>query len=129
MKAYTVHLHRSGLDSDNDIVLVVEGFCWGACVLSLIWALWHRMWLVALGLAGVSVVVNALIYILGMDVSTGYFSSVGIAILIGLVANDLRRWNLARLGFVDSGVALGDNQDEALARFLDDAPAVAKEIV
>ena len=129
MKAYTVHLRRSGLDSDNDIVLVMEGFCWGACVFSLIWALWHRMWLVALGLAGISVVVNALIYILGMDVSTGYFSSVGIAILIGLVANDLRRWSLARLGFVDSGVALGDNQDEALARFLDDAPALAKEIV
>ena len=129
MKVYTVHLQRSGLDSDNDIVLVTEGFCWGACVLSLIWALWHRMWWVALGLAGVSVVVNALIYILGMDVSTGYFSSFGVAILLGLVANDLRRWNLARLGFVDSGVALGDNQDEALARFLDDAPALSKEIV
>jgi hypothetical protein len=36
---------------------------------------------------------------------------------------------LALLGFVDSGVALGDNQDDALARFLDDAPALAKEIV
>ena len=129
MRVYTVHLRHRGLNPDNDIVLVSEGFCWGACVLSLIWALWHRMWLVALGLAGISVVVNALIYILGMDVSTGYFSSVGIAILIGLVANDLRRWNLARLGFVDSGVALGDNQDEALARFLDDAPALSKEIV
>ena len=129
MRVYTVHLRHRGLNPDNDIVLVSEGFCWGACVLSLIWALWHRMWLVVLGLVIVSVVLNVMIYMLGMDETTGYFLNVGIAILIGLVANDIRRWSLARLGFVDYGVALGDNQDDALARFLDDAPALAKEIV
>ena len=129
MRVYTVHLRHRGLNPDNDIVLVSEGFCWGACVLSLMWALWHRMWWVALGLAIASVVVNVMIYMLGMDETTGYFLNAGIAILIGLVANDIRRWSLARLGFVDSGVALGDNQDDALARFLDDAPALTKEIV
>ena len=129
MRVYTVHLRHRGLNPDNDIVLVSEGFCWGACVLSLIWALWHRMWLVVLGLVIVSVVLNIMVYMLGMDETTGYFLNAGIAILIGLVANDIRRWSLARLGFVDSGVALGDNQDDALARFLDDAPALAKEIV
>ena len=129
MRVYTVHLRHRGLNPDNDIVLVSEGFCWGACVLSLIWALWHRMWLVVLGLVIVSVVLNIMVYMLGMDETTGYFLNIGIAILIGLVANDIRRWSLARLGFVDSGVALGDNQDDALARFLDDAPALAKEIV
>ena len=129
MRVYTVHLRHRGLNPDNDIVLVSEGFCWGACVLSLIWALWHRMWLVVLGLVIVSVVLNIMVYMLGMDETTGYFLNVGIAILIGLVANDIRRWSLARLGFVDSGVALGDNQDDALARFLDDAPALAKERV
>jgi|TARA_B110000881_G_C18369550_1_gene410485 hypothetical protein len=87
------------------------------------------MWWVVLCLAIVSVVLNVMIYMLGMDETTGYFLNVGIAILIGLVANDIRRWSLALLGFVDSGVALGDNQDDALARFLDDAPALAKEIV
>jgi len=87
------------------------------------------MWWVVLCLAIVSVVLNVMIYMLGMDETTGYFLNVGIAILIGLVANDIRRWSLARLGFVDSGVALGDNQDDALARFLDDAPALTKEIV
>ena len=87
------------------------------------------MWWVALCLAIVSVVLNVMIYMLGMDATTGYLLNVGIAILIGLVANDIRRWSLALLGFVDSGVALGDNQDDALARFLDDAPALAKEIV
>ena len=129
MRVYTVHLRHRGLNPDNDIVLVSEGFCWGACVLSLIWALWHRMWLVVLGLVIVSVVLNIMVYMLGMDETTGYFLNIGIAILIGLVANDIRRWSLALLGFVDSGVALGDNQDDALARFLDDAPALAKERV
>ena len=78
MRVYTVHLRHRGLNPDNDIVLVSEGFCWGACVLSLIWALWHRMWWVALCLAIVSVVLNVMIYMLGMDETTGYFLNVGI---------------------------------------------------
>ncbi len=129
MRVYTVHLRRRSLNPDKDIVLIMEGFCWWACVFSLIWALWHRMWWVALGVASVSIVVNLGIYMLGLDALTGYFLSVGIAILMGLVANDLRRWSLAREGFIDSRVALGDNQDVALARFLDDSPALAKEMV
>jgi hypothetical protein len=126
MKSYTVHLRQNNQASDNDIVLVEEGFCWSAFTLSLTWTLWHRMWWVALGLVGVYLIVNGIIYLLGMDTLAMCFLSIGTLVLFGLLANDLRRWSLARVGFLEKGVVLGDNQDKALARFLDDTSEIAR---
>ena len=33
-----------------DMVPIKEGFCWPALFFSLFWSIWHRLWLVALGL-------------------------------------------------------------------------------
>ena len=129
MKVYTVHLRRHGLDPERDIVLVAEGFSWPAFILSLVWALWNRMWWVALGLAVVSVAVNGIVWMLGVDQMTAYALSLGVAALTGLLANDLRRWTLEREGFNDCGVVSGGTPDEALARFLEGAPEIAREIV
>ena len=128
MKIYTVHLQLHDKARDNDIVLVGEGFCWSAFTLSVIWALWHRMWWVALGLTCVLLIVNGIIYVLGMDTLAACFLGIGTAVLYGLLANDLRRWSLFRVGFLENSVVLGDNQDEALAHFLDEAPDIAREI-
>ena len=125
MKFYTIHLRQN--EHDRDIILVVEGFCWGAFILSIIWTLWHRMWWVALGLVSVSLIVNGIIYVLGMDALATYILGIGMMVLYGLLGNDLRRWSLANVGFVESGVALGDNQDKALAQFLNSAPDFTKE--
>ena len=127
MKVYTVHLCQHNKDWDNNIVLVLEGFCWGAFTLSIIWALWHRMWWVALGITCVSLIVNGIIYILGMDTLAASFLGIGTATLFGLLANDLRRWNLARIGFLENCVVLGDNKEKALARFLENAPDITRE--
>ena len=128
MKVYTVHLRRHYQKRNTEIVLVAEGFSWSASILSVIWTLWHRMWWTALGLASVLLTVNGVIYVLGMDPLTTSFLGIGSALLYGLLANDLRRWSLTRVGFLENGVVLGDTQDKALARFLDDAPDIAGEI-
>jgi hypothetical protein len=128
MKSYTVHLRQNNQASDNDIVLVEEGFCWSAFTLSLTWTLWHRMWWVALGLTSVSLINNGIIYVLGMDALATCFLGIGTAVLYGFLANDLRRWSLAKVGFLESGVVMGDNQDKALARFLDNAPDILRDI-
>ena len=128
MKAYTVHLRQNDHAPDGDIVLVEEGFNWSAFILSVLWTLWHRMWWVTLGLLCVSLLVNGIIHVLGMDTLSMCFLVIGTLVLFGLLANDLRRWCLARDGFLESGVALGNNQDKALVRFLDDASTSASEM-
>jgi len=127
MKIYTVHLRQHEQNYASDIVLILEGFSWSAFVLSVIWSLWHRMWWVSLGLVCSSMIVIGIVYTLRTDAFVAYFVGIGTAVIYGLVANDLRRWSLSRVGFIENGVILGDNQDKALARFLDNSPDIARK--
>lgn len=127
MRVFTVHLRRHGLDLDRDLVLVAEGFSWAAFFLSLFWALWNRLWWVALGLAVVSLCLDGLIWLFGVDPFTATVFGVGVAALTGQLANDLRRWSLGLQGFAERGVVIGKNEDEAMARFLDAEPDLVRE--
>lgn len=129
MKVYTVHLRRHGLDLDRDVVLVREGFSWAATILSLFWALWHRMWLVAAGLIMIPLLLNGLNWGLGTDQQTTFALGAGFAILTGLFAHDLRRWTLERQGFAEFGVVAGEDEDQALARYLDANPDLTRGLI
>jgi hypothetical protein len=128
MRVYTVHIRRPITDADRDVVLVKEGFSWPAFFFSVIWALWHRLWLIAAAFAAVEVGWNWLGSALGASGSTKAAVSFGISLLIGLFANDLRRWTLAGRRYVDHGVVAGRDADAAAQRFLDQRPAVLTEL-
>ena len=119
MRIYTVHFRP---DDGGDIVLVKEGFCWPAFLVGPLWALWHGLWVVALGLVALVVGVGAAGAVPGLDAVTAAALSLGTAMAIGGTANDLRRWTLERRGFSEEGVVMGGGEDEALRRFLANAP-------
>ena len=129
MKLFTVHLRRHGLDPDHDLVVVKEGFSWPAFWLSFIWAIRHRMWLVAVAIIAISISLNVVAWALGMGPDASLVLAVGMAVLTGLLANDCRRWTLRRQGFAEMGVSSGKTEDQALARFLDDSPDLVREIL
>jgi hypothetical protein len=121
MRLYTVHVLPGDPDPGETIVLVEEGFCWPAFLLSPLWALWHRLWLVALLLLAVGAAVSGAAYLLGPDPISHGAASLGTAVLIGYFANDLRRWTLERRGYRLDKVVSGAGADEALGRYLDRA--------
>jgi hypothetical protein len=121
-------MRRHGLDLDRDIVLVKEGVCWPAFFFSVLWALYHRLWLVALGLFGLEAVIGGLAAVLGLDPLSQAVVSLGLAFIVGFVANDLRRWTLGRNGFEEFGVVAADNLDSAERRFFDLHPVLAAEL-
>ena len=123
MRVYSVHF-RSGFGGP-DFALVKEGFCWPAFFLSVLWALWHRMWWVAAGLFAVSAVLGSAGALLGLDPVGEAAVSLAIAILIGFFANDIRRLVLDRRGYSHEGVVLGNNEDGALERFLANSPVMS----
>ena len=55
MKIYTVLEPPDG--KSERVAFVPEGFSWGALMFGLLWALWHRMWVVALLLFVLSLVI------------------------------------------------------------------------
>jgi len=126
MRAYTVHVRRQGLDPDRDLVLVKEGFSWPALLFTVLWALWHRLWLVAVGMVVLSLGLEAGLAMLGADPAVQSAVSVGLTVFFALLANDLRRWTLGRRSFVEAGVVVGPDADSAERRFLDLNPTLAR---
>ncbi|MFQ5763314.1 MAG: DUF2628 domain-containing protein [Rhodospirillales bacterium] len=128
MRLYSVHLRRHGLDPDRDVVLVKEGFSWPAFFFSFLWALWHRLWLAAAVLFGAAAGLNLVGYWLQPDPLSQTALSLGYGVIVGTIANDLRRRKLARKGFALAGVAVGDDRDGALHRYLDNESRLAADL-
>ena len=125
MRVYTVHIPapRPGddpavADPVEDAVAVKEGFCWPAALFSVFWALWHRMWGAALGLAALLTAAGGFGALAGMDHVTGAALSAGLFILIGGFANDARRWSLGRRGFRERGIILAPGAEAAVLRYM-----------
>jgi hypothetical protein len=116
-RVYTVHVRAWASSSDRDAVFVREGFAWGAFLLSLVWALWHRLWLGALIILGVTAVLAIALDLLIVDETTETAVGIAWALIVGWEANDWRRRALERRGYVTAGVVAAPNLLEAERRF------------
>ena len=119
LRVYSVH--ELG-DGDGEPVLIKEGFSWPAFALAGLWALWHRLWLVALGLLLAEGALSFGLARLFEDAAVQATVLLGVAALIGGFANDLHRWTLERRGYLMTGIVTGPGADEALARFMSQDP-------
>ena len=119
MRIYTIHLPPRFGPPDADPVIVKEGFNWAAAIFTVLWALWHRMWLAAIGLLVTSAAIGAGVAFLGFGPESRAAMSFGYAVLVGFHANDWRRWSLERKDFKDAGIVAAPRADAALRRFGD----------
>ncbi len=112
MRIYTAHTHPTRAP-----VLVREGFSWGAAIFGPLWLFFHRAWLAA-------VLVLCAEVLLGLIPlpPLRFGLELALAWLLGLFGQDLRRWSLARQGFLLAHVVAGADADAALARLLDRRP-------
>jgi len=122
MRVYTVHMRPGPEQRGGDAVLVKEGFCWPALFFSVLWALAHRMWIEALGFLVVTVAADAAGALLGLDRLSDAALALGIALVIGFVANDLRRRSLGRRGYVEAAIVAATDADAAVRRYFDLSP-------
>jgi Protein of unknown function (DUF2628) len=123
MAVYTVHeppLRRRENESDPiRFVFVRDGFHFWAFVLSSLWMLRHRMWLVLIGHLIVVTALAAALRWFGAPAGAVVMVGVLLALLIGLEASTLRRWTLARRGWKSVGVVVADDVELAERRFFD----------
>lgn len=118
MRIYTVHSPTVVGAAVDDAQLVNEGFSWPAFFFSMFWALWHRLWWVALGIAAVNLFASLSLSLFDFAPAVQSVMSLAIAVLTGLMANDLRRWSLKHNGFAEVGVVAGDDAESAHKRYL-----------
>lgn len=122
MHIYTAHVRSGPTGTEADLALVREGFCWPAALFPLIWALWHRMWIVGLLLAAAALAAGAALQAWPLGDDAVLLGSVTAAVLLGLLGNDLRRWSLGRAGWQEAGVVGGSDRDAAAHRLFDANP-------
>ena len=120
MRFYTVHVAKRPWAPESalaDARAVKDGFSWPAFFFSFVWALWHRLWLVAAALIGLEFVTGLVVDASGLNVLTETALSLGIALIVGWVANDLVRRDLERRGLTEAGVVMADSAEDAIERY------------
>ena len=119
-RSYTLHLPPEatpGLAHGLDRAQVVaDGFSWTAFAFTVLWFLFHRLWLAALivaaGLAALVLAGAAL----GLAPAAGLAIALLASLLVGLEASSLRRWTLARRGWPARDAVIAGSEAEAEAR-------------
>ena len=91
MPVYTVHApvaNGADLAATDRFVFVRDGFHFWAAVASVIWLLWHRLWLALIGWIVLMVAIQFGMSALGASRGTIFAVDVLIAILMGFEAAD-----------------------------------------
>ena len=126
MKVYSIHVRRMPAP---ELISVKEGFSWPAFLFSFLWAFWHRLWLVGLGFVFLQAAVAGLLLVVHFDEVGHAALNLGAAVLTGAIANDGRRWTLARRGFADADVVAADGTERAERDFLRARPDFAADLM
>lgn len=123
MSVYTVHeppLRASeAAPNPERFVFVREGFYFSAFLFSVLWMLWHRMWLILLVYVAFVAGLEAALRYAGTPRPLLALVGLLIALLVGIEAATLRRFKLARSGWNNVAVISGDNLEDAERRFFD----------
>jgi hypothetical protein len=121
MRFYTIHAPRRPWAATETAIAearaVKDGFSWPAFVFSFIWALWHRMWLVAAVIFVVEFVVGLICGFIGTGEFMDWVIWLGMALIVGWLANDLLRDHLERRGLSDLGAVIAQSGDDAIERY------------
>ena len=97
MRIYTVLEPPDG--KPERVAFVPEGFSWGAFVFGFLWALWHRMWVVALLLFALSAMLSIATNLEFLGPGFAALLQFGIGIIFAFEARSLQAKSLERVGF------------------------------
>ncbi len=106
-RIYTIHRLPGG--DGEEAAFIREAFSFWAFLFGPFWFLFHRLWLVALALLAAELALSGLMYAVGLTEVFQSVVQIAVAVLIGLFANDIRRFWLERQGYVMDGVVAAND--------------------
>jgi hypothetical protein len=113
MTTYSIYA-KSNDATAAEAVFLPDKFSWPAFVLTWVWALWNRMWIVAALVLSVMFIASAL------PAVPQFLLTLGVNIFMGLHGNDLLGWSLTRRGHSEIALSNGGSLEEAELRFYAD---------
>lgn len=124
MTLYTAHLPDHAAAGETRLmhaVFVKDGFHWLALVFPVFWLLFNRVWWGLLAYFGAVFVLALVGRAAGMPDAAVVAADVLIGLFLGVVAHDVKGWQLRRRGYSRVEVVTGRDLMEAERRFFDRA--------
>lgn len=123
MQTYTVHELPEGpadrVERAERLVFVKDGFSLMAAVLAPLWMLANRLWLALLIYVVALVGFEVLAWLAGLSQQVAGWIMLAAHLVIGLEADSIRRWSLARGGYRFVGSVTGRSWDDCERRFFE----------
>ena len=119
LKLYSVHIKKDERGEVTDVAFVKEGFNIWAFLLSIVWALYHRCWLLAALCFAIWVVTELLAQSNWVSYGGVGIIQAGAFVIVGMLANDELRESLENRGYEHIGVTSGLSKMRAIQRFYD----------
>lgn len=127
MRTYTLHVSEGAARGDalalDGAQIVRDGFSPRAFAFTVLWLVWHRLWLAALLVLAGLVALRLAGHALGLSPGAGFFVTLLASLLVGLEASSLRRWTYGRRGLPARDAVIAGSHEEAemklAARWLD----------
>ncbi|MCK4940144.1 MAG: DUF2628 domain-containing protein [Rhodospirillaceae bacterium] len=126
MNVYSIHVRDN--NQAPKLVLVKDGYCLAATIFGPLWALVLGLWETAIIIFIFYTLMGFLINEFVPGANAAMAAQAGAAVLIGIVANELRRWNLERRGFEERDTVLGSDRSDAERRFFEANPDVLAQL-
>lgn len=116
---WTAHLRP-----DTEPILVPEGFSWLALIFGPLWLAVHRAWIPAAIVLAADVMISILV-----PSPLSFVLDAGFTVLVGLSAQDLRRWSIENRGYLLTHVISARDEEEALGRLLTGRPDLSRHFM
>jgi hypothetical protein len=116
MAIFTVHVPATSAGETpppEKIVLLRDGFSLPATLFGPFWLAWNRAWLPAIGWAVLLAAIALAGHELGLPKRTMALVSLALSVVLGFEGVRLLAWSLARKGYSESGVVMGDDAEQA----------------
>ncbi|NNM71026.1 DUF2628 domain-containing protein [Enterovirga aerilata] len=118
--SFTVHLPKDALPGDPRALdraeIVRDQFSWGAFLVPELWFLWHRHWIVAIGVLLVSLAVAMGLRALGFPAGVIFLIDLLIQLFLGFEAASIRRLAYRMRGRPMTGLVIAADEAEAEAK-------------
>lgn len=125
MKIYTVHVKPGTVNPYERPVFVREGFNFFAFLFTFFWALFHRLWMQAIGILLINIALMMLVRMHVMSADGIAIVQLAMNVMIGFVANDWLRAHLSKRGYIVADISAADNLLRAEQRYFERTIAAA----
>ena len=124
MKTFTVYeppkAAADRLDRAESLVFIKEGFTWSAAAFAPLWLLANKLWLGFGAYLAAIALIKTGAWLIGAGPAGINAALIALHLLIGLEADNIKRWTLEWQGWQQAGTVNGRNAEECERRFFDD---------